>query len=261
MRTIAYYALHYGKEYLAWSVRSIEDAVDEIHLLYTDVPSHGPSTGALCPDTEEELKREARRFCRKPTFWHRGRWSSEEEQRKAILPIAQERGARRMLMVDADEIWAPGLAAAALEASARYGRGRIRVSFIHFWRSFKWACSDPTKFYRVFNLLPGGGFAPGEWSLPPQAIPVLHFGYAQSPETTRYKWTCHGHQHELRPGWLKEKFMGWKPGDFDVHPVRGHGFWNPQPTPPGIAETLRSVLWDHPWLEHDVIPEVMRTAH
>jgi hypothetical protein len=253
MKRIAYYALHYGKEYLAWSVRSVQDAVDEIHILYTDVPSYGHTAGAPCPDTEEELVREAGRFAEKPVFWHRGRWPSEAEHRKSILPIARDRGARQMLLVDADEIWAHGQAAEALAAAAGSGHGRTRVGFCHFWRSFKWLCVDGTRFFRVFNLLAGGGVAPGEWSLSPQTWPVFHFGYAQSPEITRYKWTCHGHQDELRAGWLDEKFIAWGPGRGDVHPVCPRGFWDPAPTDAPTTEALRPVLADHPFWGVDLI--------
>lgn len=253
MRTIAYYALHYGKEYLAWSVRSVQDAVDEIHFLYTDVPSYGHAAAAPCPDTEEDLLREARRFAQKPVFWHRGRWSSEGEHRRAIIPVARERGARQMLLVDADEVWAPGQAAAALEAAARSRRGRTRVGFCHFWRSFKWACVDGTRFFRVFNLTAEGTEAPGEWSLSPQEWPVFHFGYAQSPDLTAYKWTCHGHQAHLRARWFEEKFLGWRPGGKDVHPVRPRGFWDPAPTDARTTEALRSVLADHPFWGVDLI--------
>lgn len=252
-KAIAYYALHYGKEYLAWSVRSVQEAVDEIHVLYTDVPSYGHAAGAPCPDSEEELEREARRFCRKPLFWHRGRWPSERAHRDTVLPIARERGATRILLVDADEVWAPGQVAAALDLARPGAPGRVRVAFRHFWRSFKWSCVDGTMFFRVFNLGRDGRISQGEGVLRPQAFPVLHFGYAQSPEITRYKWTCHGHRSELRRGWLEERFVGWRPGDKDVHPVCGRGFWNPEPTDAPTRDALRSVLADHPYWGLDLI--------
>jgi glycosyl transferase family 2 len=252
-KAIAYYALHYGKEYLAWSVRSVQDAVDEIHVLYTDVPSYGHAAGAPCPDSEEELAAEAGRFCRKPLFWHRGRWPTEREHRNAVLPIARGRGATQVLLVDADEVWAPGQAAAAMDAAGLGGQGRTAVSFRHFWRSFKWSCVDGTRFSRVFNLAPDGRIAPGDAALPAQAWPVFHFGYAQSPEITRYKWTCHGHQRDLRPRWLEERFIAWRPGARDVHPVCGRGFWNPEPTDGPTRDALRSVLADHPYWGLDLI--------
>ena len=46
VKRIAFYALHYGREYLAWSVRSVQDAVDEIHVLYSDRPTFGHQTTA-----------------------------------------------------------------------------------------------------------------------------------------------------------------------------------------------------------------------
>ncbi|KKK88841.1 hypothetical protein LCGC14_2739090, partial [marine sediment metagenome] len=67
---IAYIALHYGCEYLAWAVQSVQDAVDEIHIFYVAQPSYGYSQGTACPDSRVDLEREARRFCNKPLHWH-----------------------------------------------------------------------------------------------------------------------------------------------------------------------------------------------
>ena len=101
---IAYYALHYGKEYLAYSIRSIQDAVDEIHILYTAKPSFGHGTDAVNPDTLVELEREAMRFATKPIIWHPGTWAQEGQHRDTIIEIAKQRGATVIATVDADEL-------------------------------------------------------------------------------------------------------------------------------------------------------------
>ena len=253
-KAIAFYPLFYGKEYLAWSIRSVQDAVDEIHVLYTDRPSYGHGRQEPGPESEEDLVREARRFAEKPIFWHRGRWAKEGDHRDAIYPIAKERGASQVLAVDADEVWAPGQAAAALAACAGRPEGIVRMRFCHFWRSFKWVCRDATAPQRVYNLRTEGGPSEGVWYLDPQAWPVFHFGYAISSALVRFKWTCHGHQSELRPGWLDEKFLRWSPGVGDVHPTNAGGFWTPEATDRATLRALESVLGDHPYWGMDVIP-------
>jgi len=243
---IAYYALHYGKEYLAWSIRSIQDAVEQIHIFYTPEPSYGHGRGARCPDTEAELQEQAHRFAAVPILWHRGRWGSEGAHRSAIYQHAT--GATQCLVVDADEVWLPGAAKAALDAAQGSGAHHFGVPFVHFWRSFHWVCRDHWMPIRVLNF--------ERRNRSPEFLhhstPVCHFGYAQSVALTEYKWSCHGHQDELRAGWL-ERFKSWMPGTVgftDVHPTT-HNIWTPEPFE---VKTLDSVLSDHPNRHLERIP-------
>lgn len=243
MKRIAYYAIHYGKEYLAWSVRSIRAAVDEVHFLYTPTPSYGYRSPLSCPESEEELHAEAHRFGREGLFWHRGSWATESEHRNAIYGIASSIDAAQALVVDADEVWMPGQANRALQIADAVGdtlrAGELGVPMIHFWRSFGYVCRDHWLPIRLLNFhepttqrafLSGGDIDQ-----------VLHFGYAQSLALTAYKWTCHGHQNELRKGWF-DKFVGWRPGIGDVHPTT-IDIWNPEPYD---RRRLYDVLGDHP---------------
>jgi hypothetical protein len=243
MKTIAFYCLHYGKEYLAWSIRSIQDAVDEIHVVYSDRPSFGHRTDLECPDSEEEMLSQAMRFAEKPVHWHKGRFSIEGEHRDAIYPIAREVGADRILVVDEDEIWAPGAARAALAATAGRPERDVLVRFVHFWRSFHWVCRDPSMPVRIVN--PSGS---GIWYLSPQDHPVLHFGYAQTERLTSYKEAIHGHKSEWRRGWFDRKFLPWTPGAgiSDVHPTCVD-FWNPEAVGPDLEGVVRATLHDHPY--------------
>lgn len=246
---IAFTALLYGKEYLAWALRSVEDAVDEIHILYTSQPSFGRSSHLVCPDSEDELKGQAYRFVKKPIFWHRGYWPTEGAHRDAIISIAIGRAASQILVVDADEVWAPGAAALALREAADRPEKYHCARFIHFWRSFGWLCRDACMPQRIINVGAGNNTPSYIYS----AAPVLHFGYAQCEELIRYKWTCHGHQNELRPGWLESKFLEWKPGTKDVHPTCELDFWVPEATDSETQKILEAVLGDHPYFGKDII--------
>lgn len=243
---IAYYALHYGKEYLAWSIRSIQDAVDQIHIFYTPTPSYGHRTpGFTCPDTESELKEQAHRFAAVPIVWHQGQWTTEGAHRSAIYDVANQLNVNQALVVDADEVWLPGAAQAALDIASLRGAGCIGVPFIHFWRSFHWVCRDHWMPIRVLN------FNRSKYSTEfVHEIPhVNHFGYAQSYALTAYKWSCHGHRDELRSNWL-ERYRDWRPGDVDVHPTT-HNIWAPASFD---AASLDSVLYDHPYRHLELIP-------
>lgn len=249
-RVIAYYALHYGAEHLAWSIRSIQDCVDEIHVLYTDVPSFGHQTTTPCPESETDLKREADRFRTKPLHWHKGRWPTEGSQRNAIFPIAQGCGADVIVVVDADEIWEGETLKAAVKAARESPAHLTYAGFIHLWRSFKWCCEDQMTPIRLIK--PDGH---GNAYLPAQRYPVFHLGYAQSPKLIRYKESIHGHRSEWRSGWFESKFMAWSPTNpvTDVHPTC-KDIWSPHPIDVDKGAVLRRLMDGHPWLDLEIIP-------
>jgi hypothetical protein len=249
-RRVAYYALHYGKEYLAWSIRSIQDSVEAIYIFYSATPSYGYSQGAPCPDTREELVAEANRFATKPIIWVDGAWANEGQHRDAALQRLQADGYGLVLVVDADEMWSPGAATRALDvATGADSTRRWMMRFTNFWKSFRWVIRDHFTPIRVVDLR--HGLSPHDAML--DGIPgVLHFGYAQREELMRYKWTCHGHQAELRAGWM-EKFFGWKEGDVDLHPCVNNLWAEAYPTAEEDLTRVEEVLRDHPYFGVDVI--------
>lgn len=248
MKIVAYFVLHYGAEYLAWSVRSVQECVDEFVFVYSPRPTFGHDTKLECPDTEEQLQKEAYRFLKKPAIWYRGTWARETDHRFKALELAVKQGADLILWVDADELWDPQTLSQALQTCARRPEKQIRVRFVHFWRSFNWVCEDPMMPTRIIN--PNGK---GEWYLAPQDCPVLHFGYAQSPRTIQYKQDIHGHKGEWRLGWFEKKFLGWQPEMEDTHPTCDGGFWTPQPASIRLEQKTQQLLHDHPYFGLDLI--------
>jgi len=256
-KKIAYYALHYGVEYLAWSIRSIQDCVDEIHVLYTDTPSFGHNAGAKPPgnESEERLLIEAHRFLKDPAKlrWHRVSAHGEGRHRMQIEQLAP--GSDICVHVDADEIWDTESLHRCIERAESDNAFSWRAHFVHFWRSFDWVCVDPAMPERVFNWNNRAARIT-KYHGAEQLVPVLHFGYAQSEALMKYKWTIHGHQPELRRDWFREKFLPWTPasGISDVHPTCEKDFWVPRriedhPSPAWILKTLYAQLSDHPYAE------------
>ncbi len=248
---VAYYALHYGCEYLAWSIRSVQNAVDEIHIFYVSQPSYGHTQGAACPDSRAELDKEARRFCNKPLVWHDcPPFRNEGQHRGHAVKVLKDRGVQQILIVDADEVWLEGEAARTLEAATRANRaGSWTVPFLHFIRSTAYAVKDHFRPVRVIDFR----FPPGKQEhIGEDYGPVLHFGYAQRDVLMRYKWTCHGHQPELRPDWL-ERFLTWTPQSRDLHPVVV-GLWDRATlVDEALAMKIAHVLEGHPYLDVEVI--------
>src|SRR4051812_14106109 len=106
MKVVACVPLHYGKENFAWSLRSIQEAVDEVHVFYTRSPSFGFSEGKPCPDSEEELRAQASRFFTKPLHWHYVDGVQHEgNHRDRFWHAAKSAGADLYLAIDSDEIW------------------------------------------------------------------------------------------------------------------------------------------------------------
>jgi hypothetical protein len=261
MKRAAFICLYYGKDWLAWAVKAAQEAVDEIHVIYTDRPSFGNASSVPCPETEDELKREAHRFLKKPIFWHRGNFPNESAHRDTIFPIMKDHDVNQILVVDSDEIFDPVMARAALEAAAQNGSGRVLMRFMHFFRSFRWVCHDPCMPVRILNLGSDGRPKSGEWYLSPQLRPVWHMGYLQTIRAMKAKWAGgHGHQAELKPNWLVEKYCNFQPGvTTDVHPCNGWDpntkryFWQPEPTDPETMAAMHPWLSDHPWWNETLV--------
>ena len=245
MKVVAYYALHYGKEWLRWSMSSVRNYVDDIIIVYSAKPSHGHTTDVQCPDTEDELRAIAGDF---QAIWYTAvdRFNWEGEHRDMAVQLCEDHGADIILVVDHDEVWEPDM----LTTSIEYVRGstnkHYRVSMQHYYRSVGWVCHDSMKPVRFHNIKQGHrpeGYIPEEYGK------VHHYGYAQSPKTVNYKWYIHGHLAELRPGWFKQKFLGWEPGNCDVHPVV-HGLWTPEWY---NRQNMEYLIGDHPYFRMGII--------
>lgn len=244
---IACCALHYGKEYLAWAVRGVQDAVDEVHIFYTREPSYGfRDTTRSCPDSEAELRREASRFATKPVLWHDVTGvQGEGEHRDLMIAEAQRRSAEMYLVFDADEVWNPDSAKVSLDyAWNQNSAGRWLANFWNFFHSFEYMVIDHFTPVRIVDMR-HYPFKNDALLGAAQPIPVLHFGYAQTLATMDYKFSCHGHKAEFKPGWF-ERFVKWNLGDVDMHPCINN-FWIPERTWPQVKVQLSELMVDHPY--------------
>lgn len=247
MKVIGFTCLHYGTDYLGWAIRSVIDHVDEHHIIYSPVGSHGHHTERRCPDTRDELYAIAKRAAGSKLVWSEGRFPHEGAHRSHIHVVAPD--ADVILVVDADEIWPVGMAETilALPANGAPVR-RIRVSMVHFWRSFYRAVlHDPAWPHRVLYPKVEGDH---EYALS-VAGNIAHMGYAQRPEIVRYKLETHGHKNEFRQdqNWFGGIFMDEKRRN-DLHPV-GSDYWNYEDVDPW--QHLPEFMKSHPYANMDII--------
>ena len=252
MKVCASYILHYGVEWLYWSVRSVIDFVDGVYFFYTPTPSHGQSTDLPNPETREDLlaclspfmakKYNIKWFDCTDGFVHEG------FHREFAVNTCASDGADMVFVVDADEIWHPDSLDYNLRAAEFDDRNRtFRVGMRHFWRSLRWVCDDAAMPTRIIKpqVEDGEAYLNGRKS-------VYHMGYAQTPDIIQYKMSIHGHKNELRPGWFENTFMPWKPGMGDVHPTNVD-FWDPRPYVDDELKTLEYLVGDHPFWNKDII--------
>jgi len=212
IKTLAYYPIHYGAEYLEASIQSIYDNVDKIVILYTSEPSYGHHTNISCPESEEEIKQVAMKAAGDKLEWVNIRANAEGSHRGQIMQYTE--GYDVLLAVDADEVWEPSELTKAIEETYRGRSWRRNVSgFINFWKSFDYACYDGFLPARLFKINAG--------NMDEETITgkIYHFGYAQSKKIMDYKFEIHGHKNEIKPGWLENTYYAWKPGNTDIHPT------------------------------------------
>ncbi len=244
MKVVAYTALHYGRDYLGWAIRSVIDHVDSYYVLYTPIGSHGSRTSIPCPETEDALWAIASEAAGNKLRWHRGIWPYEGAQRDFIHELVPD--ADVVLVLDSDEIWSEGLAQAAITAAA-FGPRNLRLPMIHFWRSFHRAVlHDPA--YPVRAIFPRASGGEGTFG---GATPICHMGYAQRSEIVEYKQHVHGHKGQWRRDvdWFNDVFMANR--QTDCHPV-GSEYWNPETVNP--LDFMPGWMAEHPYFNLDVIP-------
>lgn len=255
-KVVGFTALHYGREYLGWAIRSIIDHIDEYHVAYSAIGSHGHRTDRPCPETRDELLAIAQEAAGSKLHWHQGTWPYEGAQRESIYQYAPD--ADVILVLDADEIWGDGLARDVIEAATEEPFTRLRLPIIHYWRSF-YRCVLHDLAYPIRVLCPKKQglrlmteFNLGHWA---EDMTIHHMGYAQSPAITEYKQHTHGHKGEWDWSWFDNKFM--PNAQKLVHPV-GSEWWNPELVNPW--DYLPSFMQSHPYANLEVIGEVREPA-
>jgi len=239
MKTLAYIPLHYGKEYLEVTIKSIDPHVDKILILYTNTPSYGQDGRLKNPDTREELKKIAFDSSSKIEWVEIPRTSQENKHRQLVFNYAK--GYDLIMAVDADEVWDD-----VEEAKiAAYESGCINVNvggdrWWHFWRSFNECHRDgfyPTRFHVVNGKNESTIIHKGK---------IFHMGYAQSEAVTRYKISCHGHK-DIKETWLRDKWLNYEKGVTKILHPDSETVWIE--TEPFDKTTLPELLKQHPYYD------------
>lgn len=239
--------VHYGADYLYYTIKQLYDVVDVIHVFYTPTPSHGHRTNVPPIETETQLFNEAYRYDpeRKIRWYHMSGITHEGPQRDLALQTIIGAGAEMVVVADCDEIWHTQWLRRAIDYVWQENRARKwRINMIHFWRSFNWACRDDGWPERIIDLRHPSGYG----DIDREIAQVYHFGYAVRDEIMKYKWQIHGHKNELRQEWLNDIWTAWPPVD-NCHPTNGRDhngkpFWTPTQFDKRL---LPEIMQEHPF--------------
>lgn len=249
MKVLGYMPLHYGKDYLKYSLLSVYDAVDQILILYTKQPSHGSGTNLACPDKEEELLEIAHSIDKDEKIkWVKSNWAAENHHRNYAHDYAKRYGFDILVSIDFDEVWKTHILKDLIKEVYDRKANKCLVWMRHLWRSFNYICDDPMRQERIYYL--GSDKKDLIYASQPENQ-VWHFGYARKPEDIEYKISIHGHSREWtmpKEKWLKDKFKAW-PTAQDVHPTCVNT-WHPKPF---NKEELPEIMKEHPYYNLDVI--------
>lgn len=239
---IAFTALHYGADYLSWSIRSVIDYIDKVYIAYTPHGSHGSQTNKPCPDTRAELLAIAEDAAGDKLHWYEGDWYQENEQRNSIY--AEAPNADMILVLDSDEIWRQDMVVRLLRTAWEGDKRFYRARGIHFWRSlWKATATDFAAPERVIcPKRPDGMHITDNY--------FAHMGYAQRPAVVEYKQHIHGHRNEWRKdcNWFEDIFM--RNRLTDCHPCHNDN-WNMVTVDP--LRYLPSIITEHPYFSRTVI--------
>lgn len=229
-RVSSYTVLHYGQDYLPYSIKSILDNVQSINIVYTPKPSHGHKTNVQCPENEQDLKDSLRTFNlinQSKIHWfsypQESPYLFEGQNRNDALQLASM-NSDIVLVVDYDEVWHADVLTKVIDYVWQQNSARDwLINFTSLWRSFNWVVKDELRPVRLIDLRhkDGMGYVPKELG------EIYHFGYAIRDKIMRYKWQIHGHKAELRKDWLETKWNAWPPAD-DCHPTNEKNFWMPE---------------------------------
>jgi glycosyltransferase involved in cell wall biosynthesis len=275
----ACYCIYNEEEYIAYSIRSIYDFVDQIVICLGTAPWSAYNPGARAAfsqhDRTEEIVRELASGDQKFVV-RQGLWDSEVAQRDAAMQYCRGAGLDYCFVVDADEVYRwDHLEAIRDEVEAHPEVGTFYIKCCVLWRSFRyripyWGVKHiPWRIFKVTRSRRVLGFefpyqcrftGPNRTNslgprrlIPPEKAIFYHFGYARATERMRLKLATSEQQRLFIDGWFEKIWLRW-PEDRSMK--------NLQPLDPeGLPEALYvdptdlpAVMRDHPYWNLDVIP-------
>lgn len=278
MKIAAVYSVFNEEEYIAYSIRSVRDHVDQVVVTINEGPwvrPGGSAPRAWVADRTEAIVRTLAQQDAKITIL-KGSWPTEVAHRQAGMASCVERGIDYYFLVDGDEVYRPdhlGFLREELRAHPRVGTFLIKCTI--FWRSFAYRIPPQVMKWtpwRVFKIdrrrrilgLPfpyetrfigdnrTNSLGP-RYLVPPERCTFYHFSYARSEQKMRQKIATFSVADQVRSDWFERVWLAW-PSQRDmrnIHPMVPEEFPIAQRIEP---LDLPEVMTAHPYFHMEVIP-------
>lgn len=276
MKIAAVYAVFNEEEYIAYSIRSVRDAVDQVVVLINERPwsrSGAVVNGYPVDRTESLVKELAAHDSRLVVM--KGSWPTEVAHRQAGMAYCVQNGFDYYFLVDGDEVYRPDHLQAMLEElRAHPNVGTFFIKCTIFWRSFRYRIPhEAMKWtpWRVFKVqrrrrllgLPllaatrviGDNKTDSQgprYLVPPERCIFYHFSYARSEAKMRQKITTFSVANQVHADWFERVWLGWpqQRGMRNIHPMVPEEF--PMAQEVDRAD-LPAVMAAHPYAGVEII--------
>lgn len=270
VRLCAAYKVFNADLYLAYSLRSIYDAVDHIVIFLSTRPWNGPivppdSTEAVIrsfPDPQGKISLVVRDFRGEDRPARQD--ANELREMNTLLDYIRTElpEITHYLYIDADEVYsAPGIAALRRFLDGMPMAGEVYCAWRCYWKSLAhWIDPiEPSRALAAFRLGPDTRFTGiRETNMLPKLVVrphhflLHHFSYALPPELVRRKIDAWSHCDEVVEGWFERVWLGWD---------RDRSLENLHPTrPPHYKRAVRAdglvlpeVMRSHPFVGRDIV--------
>lgn len=260
---IAVYVVHYGDDYLEYSIRSIYGSVDKILISVGLESWNYAERTSIDPVFLAKIKELPLKYSKIELVY--GTWAKDEDQRNDSIPYARDYD--YYFLVDTDEIYRQEeLANLYSIVEKNPGAGVFRIPFYNFWRGFGYviqeAVNEPVqRFFKnsarrfYFKRSCTSGYRKkAQFDVSRKDCSCYHFSYARKPDAIEHKFKTWMHADEVRQRWVKKVFAAWEQNKMmtNLFPVAGQeDRWIS--AQPFDAAKLPSVLLDHPYHGMDVI--------
>lgn len=187
MKIVGFTALHYGSEYLAKAIQSIDHVVDEHVIVYSERPSYAHQTVLSNPDSEQKLKDIAFSVSSKIIWDSHRSFHHEGHHRNRVFNFAKD--GDLVIVVDSDELWEEP--ENAIQESLKHRARQFPINgFVNFWKSTKYIMRDGFQPIRIIR--------PGMPNVQHTInATIYHMGYCIDDATMLYKLDIHGHKADI----------------------------------------------------------------
>lgn len=218
----ALYMIYDDIEYFDISLQGLLGQIDPIVVMINETPWYGEKR-----DNSEILEHLREQYPQ--IHVHQVSYGTEAELRNAGLEVLRVMGMDYGLIIDGDEIYDP-VAIQRIKAFIEQNHGAIayRIQWDTYWKKSYHVIRPRERFCPIiaadvkrfqFTRIREGATLDGQILIPEQVAICHHLSYARTDESIQRKMETTSHHPEYLRDWYHIKWLKWKPGDINLHPI------------------------------------------